>query len=65
MYIHKNKIHCRKSFRSQISDLWPDAAAMVRAVRQEKESEEKRKSQKRRERVSRQKIKVHEKVEKS
>ena len=33
-------IHRRK-FRSQISHLWTDAATVVRAVREEKESDEK------------------------
>ena len=40
----------RRNFRSQTYDLWTDAATVIRAVREEKESEEtrnrKRKSQK-------------------
>jgi alpha 1,2-mannosyltransferase len=31
----------RRKFRSQTSDVWTDAAAVVRRVREEKESEEK------------------------
>ena len=50
---------CRRKFRSQASDLWTDAAAVVRRVREEEESEEK-KSEKR---VTRKKIKAREKVE--
>ena len=33
--------HHRRKFRSQTSDLWIDAATVVKAVREEKESEEK------------------------
>ena len=37
----KSKLRCRRKFRSQISDLWTDAATVVRVLREEKELEEK------------------------
>ena len=46
----------RRKFRSQTSDLWTDAAAVVRAVEEEKETEE---------RVSRKKIEGRERIKKS
>jgi hypothetical protein len=58
----------RRKFRSQTSDLWGDAATVVRTVREEKKLVErrsgKRKSQ-RRESIRRKKIKARKKVEKS
>ena len=51
----------RRKFRSQTSDLWTDAAAVVRAVEEEKESEEKETE----ERVSRKKIEGRERIKKS
>ena len=56
----------RRKFRSQTSDLWTDAAAMVRAVEEEKESEEKETEEKEtEERVSRKKIEGRERIKKS
>jgi hypothetical protein len=37
----------QRKFRSQTSDLWTDATAVVRAVREEKASEEKESDEKR------------------
>ena len=36
-----HSIYGRRKFRSHTSDLWTDAATVVRAVREENESEEK------------------------
>ena len=61
----------RRKFRSQTSDVWTDAAAVVRRVREERVREERVRAEKvreekaRAERVSRKKIKAREKVEKS
>ena len=52
----------RRKFRSRTSDLWTDAATVVRAVREEKRQKRERVRQ---ETVSRKKIKGREKVEKS
>ena len=50
------------SLEVKLPTIWTDATTVLRAVREEKESEEKRV---RRERVSREEIKVREKVKKS
>ena len=50
------------SLEVKLPTIWTDATTVLRAVREEKESEEKRV---RRERVSREEIKVREKIKKS
>jgi len=60
----------RRKFRSQTSDLWGDAATVVRTVREEKESEKRGPAERRsemgnvrEERARRKKIQAREKVE--